>query len=67
MASEIKMNVQTKMSASLSLSSLSELAKARVVAVVFATVMVFTVGFAQSSPIHNAAHDTRHVQVFPCH
>ncbi|PHS79075.1 MAG: cobalt transporter [Rhodospirillaceae bacterium] len=47
--------------------SVSELGKARLMAVIFAGAMLFTVGFAQSSPVHNAAHDTRHVQVFPCH
>ncbi|VAW76208.1 hypothetical protein MNBD_GAMMA13-541 [hydrothermal vent metagenome] len=31
--------------------------------------IVFGVGFAQGSNdvIHNAAHDTRHTLVFPCH
>jgi len=61
------MNVQTKTTTSQSLSTVSELGKARLMAVIFAGAMLFTVGFAQSSPIHNAAHDTRHVQVFPCH
>jgi cobalt transporter subunit CbtB len=28
---------------------------------------LFTVGFAYSTPIHNAAHDTRHMLAFPCH
>lgn len=30
-------------------------------------VLVFTVGFAQSEVLHNAAHDTRHSLAFPCH
>jgi len=25
------------------------------------------VGFAQNSRLHNAAHDTRHANGFPCH
>jgi len=60
------MNTQTKIASSASIK-VSELGKARLVAIVFASVMLFTVGFAQSSAVHNAAHDTRHVQVFPCH
>jgi len=45
----------------------SELARAQLVAVAFAGVMLFVVGFAQATPLHNAAHDTRHIQIFPCH
>jgi cobalt transporter subunit CbtB len=30
-------------------------------------VMMFGVGFAQTSAVHNAAHDMRHAQGFPCH
>ena len=29
--------------------------------------IVFTVGFAGSEVLHNAAHDTRHATGFPCH
>ena len=29
--------------------------------------LVFTVGFAHTSVLHNAAHDTRHGLAFPCH
>jgi cobalt transporter subunit CbtB len=29
--------------------------------------LVFTIGFAHPSTIHNAAHDTRHALSFPCH
>ena len=44
-----------------------EIGNARLIAIVFAGALLFTVGFAQSAPLHNATHDTRHVQVFPCH
>ena len=72
MTLEIPMNTQanttsaavTKISA---LANISELATARLAAIAFAGAMLFTVGFAQSATVHNAAHDTRHVQVFPCH
>ncbi|MBL4692602.1 MAG: CbtB-domain containing protein [Magnetovibrio sp.] len=60
------MNTQTSSIAKTS-SNLSEMIKARLVALAFAGAMLFTVGFAQSAPLHNAAHDTRHVEVFPCH
>lgn len=29
--------------------------------------LIFLVGFAQSQTLHDAAHDTRHTQNFPCH
>ncbi|MGL4395373.1 MAG: CbtB domain-containing protein [Hyphomicrobium sp.] len=29
--------------------------------------LVFTVGFAHSDTLHNAAHDTRHSLAYPCH
>ncbi|MGQ0456698.1 MAG: CbtB domain-containing protein [Hyphomicrobium sp.] len=40
-----------------------------VCAVAFAigAALVFTVGFAHSEALHNAAHDTRHSLAFPCH
>ena len=30
-------------------------------------VMIWGVGFSHISVIHNAAHDTRHSNAFPCH
>ena len=29
--------------------------------------LIYAVGFAQGSGVHNAAHDTRHSVAFPCH
>ena len=29
--------------------------------------LVFMVGFANASVLHNAAHDSRHSLAFPCH
>ena len=34
---------------------------------VLGSVLIFTVGFAHSTSVHNAAHDTRHTLAFPCH
>jgi cobalt transporter subunit CbtB len=36
-------------------------------AALLGAVMVFGVGFSDLSMSHNAAHDTRHAMVFPCH
>ena len=36
-------------------------------AALLGAVMIFGVGFANISVAHNAAHDTRHAMVFPCH
>ena len=30
-------------------------------------VVLFAAVFVQTSPVHNAAHDMRHSQGFPCH
>ena len=30
-------------------------------------VVVFCVGFLNTPAVHNAAHDTRHADGFPCH
>lgn len=33
----------------------------------FGAVILFAVGFLPMAEAHNAAHDTRHSFVFPCH
>jgi cobalt transporter subunit CbtB len=48
-------------------TNISERVKAAAAALALGTVLVFTVGFAQSTSVHNAAHDTRHTLAFPCH
>ena len=40
---------------------------AAVIAGLLGAFILFGVGFAQSSVLHNAAHDTRHTMAFPCH
>lgn len=40
---------------------------AALAAFVFGVGLVLTTGFAHSSVLHNAAHDTRHALSFPCH
>ena len=36
-------------------------------AAMLGAVILFGVGFSNLSIAHNAAHDTRHAMVFPCH
>ena len=45
----------------------AEVRNAALAAMFFGVALVFTVGFASPSTIHNAAHDTRHALSFPCH
>ena len=47
--------------------AINETLKARMLAVAFGTAILFVVGFANSTSVHNAAHDTRHTLAFPCH
>ncbi len=47
--------------------AIDETFKARVLGIVFGVIILFSVGFAYSTPVHNAAHDTRHTLAFPCH
>ena len=36
-------------------------------ALILGAVMVYAAGFVNTSAVHNAAHDMRHSQGFPCH
>ena len=36
-------------------------------AFVLGGVIVYAAGFLNTAAVHNAAHDTRHSQGFPCH
>ncbi len=47
--------------------AINETWKARILAVIFGAAILLTVGFAHSTTVHNAAHDTRHTLAFPCH
>lgn len=47
--------------------SVSERVKAVAAALVIGVALIYTTGFAASSNVHNAAHDTRHGLAFPCH
>lgn len=38
-----------------------------VLAMLLGLVLIYGAGLANSTPLHNAAHDTRHAISFPCH
>ncbi len=45
----------------------NERLSAVVLAALFGLGLVFMAGFAPAQALHNAAHDFRHTQNFPCH
>ncbi len=61
--------MQTHSSQTLPIDAPARLAVAlpAVLAILFGVFLVFGAGFAESSALHNAAHDSRHALVFPCH
>lgn len=48
-------------------TSLARAALPAVVAILLGTFVLYGVGFAGASVLHNAAHDSRHAFAFPCH
>ncbi|MCE4222245.1 CbtB-domain containing protein [Methylobacterium sp. C25] len=48
-------------------ASASESTRAIVIAALLGLGLVFMTGFAPAMALHNAAHDFRHTQNFPCH
>jgi cobalt transporter subunit CbtB len=67
-AKEARLTTQVQTSAPVALDQdRAKVLTAALVALVFGAALVFTVGFAHPSMIHNAAHDTRHALSFPCH
>jgi cobalt transporter subunit CbtB len=50
-----------------SVAAVSQNALPAVVAIMLGVFVLFGVGFAGPSVIHNAAHDSRHSFAFPCH
>ncbi|GEP10577.1 CbtB domain-containing protein [Methylobacterium gnaphalii] len=45
----------------------SERTRAVAIAALLGLGLVFMTGFAPATALHNAAHDFRHTQNFPCH
>ena len=54
-----RQNILTKAGSSVALQNMA--------AIVFGAIVLFAVGFLPMDVAHNAAHDTRHALVFPCH
>lgn len=48
-------------------SALMAIAMPVLTAALLGAVIVYGVGFSPIAAAHNAAHDARHVNVFPCH
>lgn len=57
----------TPTSSAPSATGLGALRIAALAAGLLGAVLVWGVGFASPSAIHNAAHDSRHTLAFPCH
>lgn len=45
----------------------AEIVKSAFAALFLGLGLVYLAGFSTSSAAHNAAHDARHAQAFPCH
>lgn len=45
----------------------SETLRAALAAALLGLAILWAIGFAPLSALHNAAHDTRHSAAFPCH
>jgi cobalt transporter subunit CbtB len=50
-----------------SFTEISRMALPAVAAILLGVFVLFGVGFAGATTIHNAAHDSRHSFAFPCH
>jgi cobalt transporter subunit CbtB len=51
-------------------AGLSSAAKSKIaglVAIILGCTLVFVIGFSHIDAVHDAAHDTRHANGFPCH
>jgi len=61
--------MSTTTTQSLSLPSVrrSSILSSLIGAVLLGSVIVFATGFSGTSAAHNAAHDMRHANAFPCH
>lgn len=67
---ETSMNASSTQTAKVLSADTSERAgalRAVFVAVLFGIVLIAGSGFAGSKILHNAAHDSRHSNAFPCH
>lgn len=61
------MTTQVSTSQKIQVTATSSVAMQNMAAIVFGAIVLFAVGFLPMDVAHNAAHDTRHALVFPCH
>ena len=61
------MTTQVIASQSIRTKAGSAVALQNMAAIAFGAIVLFAVGFLPMDVAHNAAHDTRHALVFPCH
>jgi len=61
------MQQQATLQLSRTRNSMLAVAMPLLTAMLLGAVIVYGVGFSPIAAAHNAAHDTRHANVFPCH
>lgn len=65
---DIEMNqIRTAAQSSTKLNARSAALAAAMILAVIGGVFVYGIGFAGADVLHNAAHDARHANNFPCH
>ena len=60
-------SLQTAKALSYKAADRAEAITGAVMAAMLGLVVVWGVGFSHMEVVHNAAHDTRHANAFPCH
>lgn len=61
------MTTQAKAVQQVQVTATGAIAGQSMAALIFGSLVLFAVGFLPMDVAHNAAHDTRHALVFPCH
>lgn len=61
------MNTSTTTALPVRVAATTSLTTALIGAALLGALMVFATGFSPSEVAHNAAHDVRHANAFPCH
>ena len=65
--SQIHTAAQTKVGQSAQQGARTAALAAAMIVALFGGVFVYGIGFAGAEVLHNAAHDVRHANNFPCH
>lgn len=61
------MQAQTNKLSAAHVTTKTEVLKGALMSAVLGVVLLWGVGFSHIEAVHNAAHDTRHANAFPCH